>query len=371
VIDTDMSIDVDDVGALCAAHALADLGEASILAVVHDTGFELGVGAVSAINHHFGRDDIPVGAYRGPVGPTPLPEKFMREGKGVYVEELVNRFDPPIRDASQAPDALQVYRSALAAAEDGTVVVASIGHATNLVPLLQSPGDEISTLTGSELVARKVKKMVVMGGFRGDPSVYTDPTYQPEYAEWNFGGCGGPWVAPPPPPSSEDNHDDDTDNSNDDAEESQDNSDESHDDSDESYDDSNEPRDCGGYDLLGNITHTALALWPSSVPIVFLGFRTGERVFTGAENVERDLDDSPCDVAYRKFCGELEGYCNGGEGRNSWDPMAVLFAVRGDAHGYYRETRGMIRIDTPSGMSRWTPSPGACSGMLPALSKRP
>ena len=38
IIDTDMSTDCDDVGALCMAHALADLGECEILAVVHNTG---------------------------------------------------------------------------------------------------------------------------------------------------------------------------------------------------------------------------------------------------------------------------------------------------------------------------------------------
>jgi len=34
VIDTDMDFDVDDVGALCAAHALETLGEAQIMAIV-------------------------------------------------------------------------------------------------------------------------------------------------------------------------------------------------------------------------------------------------------------------------------------------------------------------------------------------------
>ncbi|EOD20735.1 hypothetical protein EMIHUDRAFT_229346 [Emiliania huxleyi CCMP1516] len=68
IIDTDMSIDVDDVGALCLAHALQDRNKAEILAVTHNTGLEQGVGAVSVINHYFGRDDIPIGAYRGPVG---------------------------------------------------------------------------------------------------------------------------------------------------------------------------------------------------------------------------------------------------------------------------------------------------------------
>jgi hypothetical protein len=40
VLDTDMSIDVDDVGAVCAMHALADLGEVNIL-VRRDEGVEL------------------------------------------------------------------------------------------------------------------------------------------------------------------------------------------------------------------------------------------------------------------------------------------------------------------------------------------
>ena len=34
ILDTDMSIDVDDVGALCALHGLVDSNEAELLAVV-------------------------------------------------------------------------------------------------------------------------------------------------------------------------------------------------------------------------------------------------------------------------------------------------------------------------------------------------
>ena len=43
IVDTDMSVDVDDVGALCLAHALQDRNEAEILAVTHNTGLEQGV----------------------------------------------------------------------------------------------------------------------------------------------------------------------------------------------------------------------------------------------------------------------------------------------------------------------------------------
>ena len=54
LLDTDMSIDVDDVGALCAMHALVDAGEATLLGVVHDTALPTGVGAISANRHNSG-----------------------------------------------------------------------------------------------------------------------------------------------------------------------------------------------------------------------------------------------------------------------------------------------------------------------------
>ena len=49
IIDTDMGFDVDDVGALCVAHALQDMNETEILLVIHNTGFRLGAGAISSI----------------------------------------------------------------------------------------------------------------------------------------------------------------------------------------------------------------------------------------------------------------------------------------------------------------------------------
>ena len=65
IIDTDMGIDVDDVGMLCAAHALVDNGEARILAILHDAHVTHGIGAVSVINRFYGRDDIPPGLVSG------------------------------------------------------------------------------------------------------------------------------------------------------------------------------------------------------------------------------------------------------------------------------------------------------------------
>lgn len=184
VIDTDMSIDVDDVGMLCAAHALQDLDEAKILAVVHDCGADAGVGAVSVINRFYGRDDIPIGAYRGPLGNSsgffPGEVGWTQRGRGVYIDDLVAAFPSTVRRAADVPEATVVFRQALAEAADRSVTIVSVGFATNLLSLLQSPADGFSGLAGVELVRAKVSRLVFMGGRQnlkaGEP------------VEWNFGG---------------------------------------------------------------------------------------------------------------------------------------------------------------------------------------
>jgi hypothetical protein len=81
-----------------------------------------------------------------------------------YVDQLVTEFPSPIRNASQAEDAVAVYRRALAAADDHSVVISSIGIHTNLQALLLSGADAYSPLAGLALVAQKVKALAVMGG---------------------------------------------------------------------------------------------------------------------------------------------------------------------------------------------------------------
>lgn len=65
IFDTDMLTDFDDVGALSCLHALADAGEAEILATISSTRGNASVGAVQVINTYYGRGDLPVGAPKG------------------------------------------------------------------------------------------------------------------------------------------------------------------------------------------------------------------------------------------------------------------------------------------------------------------
>ena len=61
------------------------------------------------------------------------------------------------------PRAVRVYRELLSRAEDRSVTVLCVGLMTAVAELLISSGDEISPLSGEELVKRKVKRVITMG----------------------------------------------------------------------------------------------------------------------------------------------------------------------------------------------------------------
>ena len=153
VIETDYFSDVDDVGALAVAHALADCGEVELAAVSINTPSRYGVGAVAAVNAYCGRPDVPIGQH-----PTQDDSLADRE----YARFLCETFPAPV--PAGTADAVAVLRRVLADAPDRSVVVASIGFFSNLVALLDSPPDAVSDLDGRELVSRKVARTVVMGG---------------------------------------------------------------------------------------------------------------------------------------------------------------------------------------------------------------
>jgi hypothetical protein len=176
VFDTDISSDVDDCGALAILNALTDKGEAEILACVvngHDAD-KASVAAVSAINTYYGRGSVPIGAYQGSHGAP---------SHSAYTAKLRDEFPHTAPTDDKAPDALAVYRRTLADAPDVSVVIISVGFLMNLSDLVDSKADEISPLPGVELVRKKVRRLVVMGGQFPNPK---------QFKEWNFsaGGVG-------------------------------------------------------------------------------------------------------------------------------------------------------------------------------------
>ena len=263
IIDTDIGgggcNDVDDVMAVCLANALADNGEADLLGVVVNSEPENCPGVVSVLNHYYGRDDVPIGSFKGP-GLQNSP--FLP-----YVTELVNNWSSPIKNASQVPSSVDVYRRLLAAQpQNNSVAISSIGILTNLAALLQSGPDSHSPLSGFDLVAVKVKVLAVMGGKY--PTSGSNP-------ECNLCGC---------------------------------------------VHGSQEARAtaaaASGY---------VFANMPPNVKIMFSGFEIGVKVFSGARLSDCQPASNPCRAAMISY----EGGPN--RNRYSWDPLNTLAAVRGAA----------------------------------------
>jgi hypothetical protein len=169
ILDTDMDTDCDDASALAVLHALASLGECNLLAVIVSAPpVELGVGAVRAINHACGRPNLPVGAAND--SPDESSWRSYREHRRLLSEGLIEGFQPYNHvvtassglEQTPATDAVTLYRSLLANAPDGSVTICAIGTLNSLAQLLHSQADTISPLSGPEIVALKVERLVSM-----------------------------------------------------------------------------------------------------------------------------------------------------------------------------------------------------------------
>lgn len=166
IFDTDMVEDYDDVGAMACLHALADEGKCEILAMASCTRDNQSVAAVEILNAFYGRPEIPVGCAKG-IGVVGVTNRrdTARRGHEKYAR-LAKEYPEWVKhpNSNDAPDANEVYRRALAAASDGSVVFCSVGFLTNLRRLLETGPDALSPLNGRDLVAKKVKALYAMAG---------------------------------------------------------------------------------------------------------------------------------------------------------------------------------------------------------------
>jgi inosine-uridine nucleoside N-ribohydrolase len=156
IFDTDLGPDYDDVGALAFLHAMADSGKAEILATVSSNKNELVAPSIEIINNYFNRPGIVIGAPKG--------EGADLGSSQHWADSIVTKYPHTVRSTSDAADAVSVYRKILQSQTDNSVTVVTVGFLTNLGNLLKSPPDDISTLSGTQLIKKKVSKLVSMAG---------------------------------------------------------------------------------------------------------------------------------------------------------------------------------------------------------------
>ena len=156
ILDTDIGPDYDDVGAVAVLHALANKGEAIPLAILASNKNEFVAPTINVLNTFFGRPDLPIGAPKGKAANIGAWQK--------WPQMLLSKYPHTITSTAEVPDAINIYRKILSQQPDHSVTIVSIGFLTNLSNLLNSKPDQFSKLTGTELVKRKVTKLVSMAG---------------------------------------------------------------------------------------------------------------------------------------------------------------------------------------------------------------
>src|SRR5215472_4458132 len=159
ILDSDMSNSVDDVGDHAVLWALANRGEVNVLAVICSSANDTSAPLMHAIATYYGHPNVLIGAHQGA---TPTLENSATSN---YTQQMVTQFGIPGDTRANYPNAVTVYRQALAGAPDHSVYIVANGYWQPLQGLLQSPADSISPLTGVQLVAQKVVRLVPGAGF--------------------------------------------------------------------------------------------------------------------------------------------------------------------------------------------------------------
>jgi len=153
ILGTDWWSDCDDALAVRIMARAAKERRAELLGIAINACMDASVPSLSAFLENEGLFGTPIGIDLGAVG-------FY--GRISYQHALAKHADPDLKN-EDAENAVRLYRRLLASAE-GKVEIAEIGFLQVVSALLMSEGDDISPLSGYELVKEKVERFWVMAG---------------------------------------------------------------------------------------------------------------------------------------------------------------------------------------------------------------
>jgi inosine-uridine nucleoside N-ribohydrolase len=184
IIDSDASIDADDMGDHAIMWGLANRGEVNVLAIIVSSANDYSAPALQAVANYYGHPNVPIGANKGS---TP---NINSSATSAYTRQIATQFGTPGETRASYPDAVTVYRQALANASDNSVYIVANGYYEPLQQLLQSQADAISPLTGMQLVTQKVRRLVSSAGWfpSGSESNFMTDTDAASYVFANWPG---------------------------------------------------------------------------------------------------------------------------------------------------------------------------------------
>lgn len=164
ILDTDIGVDCDDAAALALVLNMQKKGLCHLSAITACTTREGATSAVRALCEYYGFSNISTARSYKPL---------QCDAENVYAERAMYKYGFSDCDA----EAVSLLRRTLSAA-DNKVCLIGIGPCVNLCNLLKSGSDEISPLSGAELIKEKVSRLYLMAGC-------FDYGNNGSFAEWN------------------------------------------------------------------------------------------------------------------------------------------------------------------------------------------
>ena len=151
ILDTDIGVDCDDAVAIALLLGLQKRNLCQLLGVSTSTARSGATSAVRAILDYYGETDIPCGRMYTPFLPC--------DHTNNYAQKLMDKYNKP--EAEE--ESVHLIRRLLANATEKVTLVA-VGPLTTIAKLLQSEPDELSSLSGMDLVKEKVDTFYTMSG---------------------------------------------------------------------------------------------------------------------------------------------------------------------------------------------------------------
>lgn len=153
ILGTDWWSDCDDAVALRLLARAAKQGEIGLLGIGINACMPFSVASLKGFLRTEGLPDIPLGLDADATDFGGIPS-FQARLAADYGRDITN---------TDATNAVRLYRRLLAAAQE-SVEILEIGFMQVIAAVLNSPADDLSPLTGMELIRQKVRKMWVMAG---------------------------------------------------------------------------------------------------------------------------------------------------------------------------------------------------------------
>jgi inosine-uridine nucleoside N-ribohydrolase len=167
IFETDIGNDIDDALALDMVYKYMEAGEVDLLAIMSNKNSKYSAEFTDIMATWYGHADVPIGIVKDGVDSESDAVNYARAVCEIMVDGKP-AFERTLTDYESLPEATALYRKILAQQPNHSVHIVSVGFSTNIVKLLDSPADEYSPLTGKELIAKKVKQLVMMAGSFGE-----------------------------------------------------------------------------------------------------------------------------------------------------------------------------------------------------------